>query len=54
MTLPIDLDRRFRVAATRSGLLDAGYDVVESPVGPLLVAATDRCLLRIHFAGWEP
>jgi methylated-DNA-[protein]-cysteine S-methyltransferase len=54
MTLPVDLDQRFRAAAVRSGLLDAGYDVVDSPVGPLLVAATDRGLLRIHFAGWEP
>jgi methylated-DNA-[protein]-cysteine S-methyltransferase len=30
-------------------LLDAGYDVVDSPVGPLLVAATARGLLRISF-----
>jgi len=54
MTIPADLDERFRQTAARSGLLDAGYDVVESPVGQLLVAATDRGLLRIHFAGWEP
>ena len=49
MTVPADLDRRFREAAVRAGLLDAGYDVVESPVGPLLVAATDRGILRISF-----
>ena len=49
MTVPTDLDRRFRDAATRSGMLDAGYDIVDSPVGPLLVAATDRGLLRISF-----
>ena len=49
MTVPTDLDTRFRDAAARSGLLDAGYDVVESPLGPLLVAATDRGLLRIFF-----
>jgi methylated-DNA-[protein]-cysteine S-methyltransferase len=47
--IPAELDARFRDAAARSGLLDAGYDVVESPLGPLLVAATDRGLLRIFF-----
>ena len=49
MTVPTDLDRRFRDAAARSGLLDAGYDLVESPVGQLLVAAGDRGILRISF-----
>ena len=49
MTIPTELDRRFREAAARSGMLDAGYDVVDSPIGPLLVAATDRGLLRIWF-----
>jgi methylated-DNA-[protein]-cysteine S-methyltransferase len=49
MTVSNDLDRRFRVAAARAGLLDAGFDVVDSPVGPLLVAATDRGILRISF-----
>jgi methylated-DNA-[protein]-cysteine S-methyltransferase len=49
MTIPTDLDTRFRAAAARSGLLDAGYDVVDSPLGDLLVASTDRGLLRISF-----
>jgi methylated-DNA-[protein]-cysteine S-methyltransferase len=49
VTIPAELDARFRDAAARSGLLDAGYDVVASPLGPLLVAATDRGLLRIFF-----
>jgi methylated-DNA-[protein]-cysteine S-methyltransferase len=49
VTVPTDLDTRFRDAAARSGLLDAGYDVVESPLGPLLVAATEEGLLRIYF-----
>ena len=49
MSVPTDLDRRFREAAVRTGMLDAGYDVVDSPVGPLLVAATARGLLRISF-----
>lgn len=44
-----DLDRRFRDAAARTGLLDAAYDIVDSPVGPLLVAATERGLLRVSF-----
>ena len=33
MSIPTDLDRRFRDAAARSGMLDAGYDLVDSPVG---------------------
>jgi methylated-DNA-[protein]-cysteine S-methyltransferase len=49
MTVSADLDRRFREAAAAAGLLDAGYDVVDSPVGPLLVAATDRGVLRISY-----
>jgi methylated-DNA-[protein]-cysteine S-methyltransferase len=51
MTVPTDLDRRFREAAVEARLLDAAYDVVDSPVGPLLVAATDRGLLRVSFEG---
>jgi methylated-DNA-[protein]-cysteine S-methyltransferase len=49
MTVPSDLDRRFRDAAAAAGLLDAGFDVVESPVGPLFVAATARGVVRIAF-----
>lgn len=49
MTVSPDLDRRFRDAAARAGLLDAAYDVVDSPVGPLLLAATGRGLLRVSF-----
>lgn len=49
MTVPTKLDRRFRDAAARSGMLDAGYDTVDSPVGPLLVATTARGLLQISF-----
>jgi len=49
-TVPLDLDRRFRDAAAALHLLDVGYDVVESPVGPLLVAASDRGLARISFS----
>jgi len=49
MTVSPDLDRRFREAAAAERLLDVGFDVVDSPIGPLLVAATDRGLARIFF-----
>ena len=50
MTLvPDTLDRRFRDAAASAGLLDVAYDVADSPVGPLLVAASGRGLCRISF-----
>jgi len=49
MTVTPDLDSRFREAAARTGLLDAAYDIVDSPVGPLLVAASTRGLLRVSF-----
>ena len=55
MTVPTDLDHRFRDAAARSGLLDAAYDVFESPLGELLVATTDRGLLRVSYVqGFDP
>ena len=49
MNVTADLDNRFRDAATRAGLLDAAYDLVDSRVGPLLVAASERGLLRVSF-----
>jgi methylated-DNA-[protein]-cysteine S-methyltransferase len=49
MTIPTDLDRRFRTTAAALGLLDVGFDVVESPIGRLLVAASDRGLASISF-----
>ena len=45
MTVSAALDRRFRDAAAAAGLLDVGFDVVDSPIGPLLVAATDTACL---------
>ena len=54
MTVTPDLDRRFREAAAAAGLLDVGFDVVDSPVGPLFVAATSRGVARIQFeAPWR-
>ena len=49
MTVSTDLDRRFRDAADREGLVDVAYDLADSPVGELLVAATDRGLCRIAY-----
>jgi methylated-DNA-[protein]-cysteine S-methyltransferase len=51
VTVSPDLDTRFREAAASAHLLDAAYDIADSPLGPLFVAATDRGLCRI---GFEP
>jgi methylated-DNA-[protein]-cysteine S-methyltransferase len=44
-----DLDRRFRDAAARESLLDVAYDLVDTPIGTLLIAATERGLCRIAY-----
>jgi methylated-DNA-[protein]-cysteine S-methyltransferase len=44
-----DLDRRFRDAAAQEGLLDVAYDLVDSPIGSLLVATSPRGLCRISY-----
>src|SRR5439155_5296237 len=49
MTLTPELDLRFREAAAAAGLLDVAYDVTDSPIGDLLVAATERGLCNISF-----
>jgi methylated-DNA-[protein]-cysteine S-methyltransferase len=49
MTVSHDLDRRFRDAAATLGLLDVGYDVVETPIGELLVAASDHGLAAVSY-----
>jgi methylated-DNA-[protein]-cysteine S-methyltransferase len=48
-TIPTALDRRFRDAADREGLVDVAYDLSDSPVGELLVAVTERGLCRIAY-----
>ena len=53
MTVPPKLDERFRDAASAAGMLDAAYDVTGSPVGELLVAATDRGVCWIEFGPEE-
>src|SRR5260221_9013644 len=49
MTVTPELDARFRAAALRDGLVDVRYDLVDSPVGELLLAATERGLCRISY-----
>jgi methylated-DNA-[protein]-cysteine S-methyltransferase len=49
MTVPAALDERVRARAAAEGLLDVAYDLADSPVGPLLVAATARGVCRIAF-----
>jgi methylated-DNA-[protein]-cysteine S-methyltransferase len=49
MTVTPDLDARFRAAALDAGIVDVRYDVVDSPIGSLAVAATDNGLARINF-----
>lgn len=45
-----DLHDRLAAAAQRDGVLDVAYRVVDSPVGPLLLAATDQGLIRVAYA----
>lgn len=45
-----ELHTRLATAAQRDGVLDVAYRIVDSPVGPLLVAATELGLVRVAFA----
>ena len=49
MKVPVDLDRRFRERAASEGAIDVAYDVVDSPIGELLVASTGVGLCRVEF-----
>ena len=49
MTISSDVDRRFRDAALQLGLVDVGYDVIESPLGPLFVAVSSEGLASISY-----
>jgi methylated-DNA-[protein]-cysteine S-methyltransferase len=49
MTVSDDLDRTFREAAAAAGLIDAAFDLADTPLGTLLVATTDRGLCQISF-----
>jgi methylated-DNA-[protein]-cysteine S-methyltransferase len=44
------LHDRLAAEAQRDGILDVAYRTVDSPVGPLLLAATDRGLVRVAYA----
>lgn len=44
------LHARLARAAQQDGLLDVAYRVLDSPVGPLLIAATPAGLVRVAFA----
>jgi methylated-DNA-[protein]-cysteine S-methyltransferase len=49
---PETLDRLHRAleeSASRDGLLDIAYRTIDSPVGPLLIAATERGLIRVAY-----
>jgi methylated-DNA-[protein]-cysteine S-methyltransferase len=46
-----ELDRSFRDRAAGEGLVDVGYDLADTPIGTLLVAATEQGVCRI---GFEP
>jgi methylated-DNA-[protein]-cysteine S-methyltransferase len=43
------LRRRLEQAAEAEGLLDVAYTTVDSPVGPLLLAATPKGLIRVAY-----
>ena len=49
MTVPTKIDRAFRDRAAAEGVLDVTYELTDSPVGELLVAATGRGVCRISF-----
>jgi methylated-DNA-[protein]-cysteine S-methyltransferase len=49
VTVTPELDRRFRERAARDNLLDVAYDLVDTPIGTLFVAATERGLARIVY-----
>ena len=45
-----ELHRRLVATAQHDGVLDIAYRILDSPVGSLLVAATDRGLVRVAYA----
>jgi methylated-DNA-[protein]-cysteine S-methyltransferase len=49
VTVSPDLDRRFRDAAAREGLVDVAYELHDTPLGTLFLAGTERGLCRIVY-----
>ena len=59
--LPAVTQERLRVlhdrladSADAQGLLDVAYRILDTPVGPLLLAATERGLVRVAYAREDP
>jgi methylated-DNA-[protein]-cysteine S-methyltransferase len=56
LSAPVDaetlrrLHNELELAAERADVLDIAYTIVDSPVGPLLLAATGRGLVRVAYA----
>ena len=48
------LHERLAAAAQAEGILDVAYRTVDTPVGPLLLAATEQGLVRVAFAARGP
>lgn len=46
--------QRFADRADAEGLLDVAYTTVDSPFGPLLLAATPRGLVRLNLPAYDP
>ena len=49
-----ELERRFLERAEGEGLVDVAYASVDSPLGPLTVAATPTGLVRLAYTGYRP
>jgi len=49
-----DFAEQLATRAAEEGLLDVAYATLDSPMGELVVAATDRGLVRIGLPGQEP
>ncbi len=47
------LHARLAAAAAGAGVLDVAFRTVDTPLGPLLLAATDRGLVRVAFASQD-
>jgi methylated-DNA-[protein]-cysteine S-methyltransferase len=50
---PPELDRLLAERAAEEGLLDVAYATLDSPLGPLVVAATPRGLVRVAYSGFD-
>jgi methylated-DNA-[protein]-cysteine S-methyltransferase len=45
---------RLAERAAKEGLLDVAYTTIDSPFGPLLLAATPRGLVRVNLPAYDP